>query len=500
MSQLPSSVEHRSSSSDERETVFHIERQDIEGQELFPLKMAALEKFMLWDDTERYPKRFRVAMQFQGSLNHDALNKAFQLALPRHPLLMAEPDRRDRPAFWQLPERKPIRLIRSLARFENQPETYSQHFDGHFEGCRFWVYDHNDVVEWVFDFHHACTDGRGARVFVIDLLRAYEAALSGADSFEHRSRIDTKALLHRDRYRRVEAANFRGSEQPLTRPTNAKEKLINAFHFHVLGPKPLAKSLPDSVANGADRKKQPTTNDTSNAMQYGRFQFNVDETNQLQAKLGEAKATWNDLGIALMFQTMSQWNRQHYGRLRGRLRIMVPIDLRTYEDRYQSAVNRFGFGFVVMPAAKCFSIQSTLASVQQQMARIQQLRLAIDFNDIFEGCQRSRFGEWMLRRLLPRMGCLATGVLTTMGDVTKRARRSHRQEDESPLIGGLKLESVVGIPPLRHRTSFAAGITLAAGTVSIATLFDGKQLGPQAPQLAECYERCWRVWLGGNEQ
>jgi hypothetical protein len=478
------------------------EREEILGHELFPLPLAPLEKYMLWDDTSDHPKRFRVAMRFHGTLDKHAAKLAFQWALPRHAMLLAEPDDSVKPTNWILPEVQTFRIPWGLKGYEQLPTEAFRGETKNFAGLRFWFHQEDQWIEWCLDFHHASTDGRGGRLFVLDLLRAYEEACQGHDHYEKPRRLDPKALLHRGVYRRLASSPRPSSEhaehtvsgpesskqEDVVRATTWQEKLVHGFHFHVLGPKPLAPAQHRTPSHGPP---------ASPRLLYQKTSLTQDCTRQLEQRMLPNGLSWNELGLGLLFGTLGKWNEEQ-NRKHGRLRVMVPVDLRDYGDRYLPAANRFGFAFVVIQQTQSQDLSFVLRSVQEQMKRIQKLQLAVDFNGIFEACQHSRIGEWCLRRALSRLGCFATAVLTTLGDLTKHTRKSHRFEEDVPWVADMKLDAVVGVPPLRNQTSFSVGLTNAAGALHLASIVDQVALGAEAQVLHHRFCNAWSHWLQAN--
>lgn len=481
---------------DAERQVLSIARSEVLGHELFPMAMAPLEKFMFWDDLPRYPKRFRVACRFEGELDRGAAVKAFAATLVRQPMLLARPDASHYPSEWQLPEVIEVSIEFVPGGFER--DLSAKHGAIAYEPSRFWISQEGRCIDWVFDYHHACTDGRGARNFVKELFKVYQELVQGNVVLSKPSRLDPTALLHRHRYSRGLSGGVSAEGVPSLDPvssvrnTTTWEKIQHGYHFHLRPPRRLR-----SVVAGRSKRSFGGEGGGGSSVneEFRQFSLDAETTSALKEKMVGAGVSWNELGLALLFRVLGQWNARGAVRSDHRLRIMVPIDLREYEDRYMPAANRLGFGFVVLKQGECEDVRESLASIRRQMEHILQLRLAVDFLDIFAGCQRTQLGTRLLKTMLPRMGCMTTAVLTTLGDLTLRTRKNHRYEEDVPWVGGMRLASVVGIPPLRPGTSFAAGLTMASGGLHAATVGARDCLGGGSRELTAMFQQAWIDWL-----
>src|SRR6478735_7728636 len=67
---------------------------------LFPLRLTPFEAVMYWDDRPEYPMVFYGELELSGRLDREALRKAVQFVLPRHPLLRAGVETREGFPHW----------------------------------------------------------------------------------------------------------------------------------------------------------------------------------------------------------------------------------------------------------------------------------------------------------------------------------------------------------------------------------------------------------------
>ena len=180
----------------------------------------------------------------------------------------------------------------------------------------------------------------------------------------------------------------------------------------------------------------------------------------------------NDLAVSRFLQVIADWNRTH-GKAtdQQRLRIMIPTDLRSFPDGRLPAANRFGFGFVISDVGCCSNLQLLVDQVTKQTQAIRKYSLGLDFVEIF-GAFTSFAG--LAKRLVRIKRCLATGVLTNLGDLSRRHRRSLVDASESIRIGNTTLESVTCFPPLRPKTVVGIGICGTRDSFTVGIVMDAK--------------------------
>lgn len=465
--------------------VIHLDRSRVEGLHHFPLPMAPMEKFMLWDDSSTHPKRFRVSCEFTGQMNRDRLRESLQFAVARHPMLLVVPDLRSNPKRWLIPQQPSFALFDPPGTYCVPPEEYKARIQNwkEFDALCVWLDQDESRSEVVFDYHHACCDGMGARQFVRDWLLAYEQLVqSGTIDKSIFPRLDGEMLLHRNRFRVVEP-------EADVRPTTILEKIQHAYHFHCLPPHSIRKLDRKSKA-GNPVSGQPPKQSESIVVQ--RTILDLTEQDVLE-RVKASGTNLNDIAVSLLLQTLSEWCDLHNQKdAKKRLRIMIPADLRGIEHRKLSAANRFGFAFVVAKGSEVQHWETALTSIGPQLEKIRKLRLGLDFLQILGWAQSIPVVSMIARRLVRSGGCGATAVLSNMGDVTRRLRRNHATQGKSPQIGDLVLTSVTGLPPLRPETSFGVGLTMAAGQLSVATIVDTKALGSRSLELHGHYVNRWR--------
>ncbi len=478
-----------------------IYREDVLGHEHFPLKLGRMERYMLWDDLPDYPKRFRVANRFEGTVDERILRIAVSIAVRRHALLLAVPDSKDNPRYWQLPPVCRCDVLWGEGTFHDPPQSirFDWTSSEEYRGLRIWGRNSEGESEIVFDFHHANCDGLGGRTFVKDFLLAYDTLVESArsnglpdagnrtsiSSTISWSKIDSKLLVDRDQSRNMLSTNQ-------SRPTNLFEKLINAFKFHAFNPKPM-------FPNAKRQNTSDNSNRLSQTFSVRLHTFSQEHTARIVKRCEHQNVRLNDLAACLLSKSIIEWNVQQRPESRkDRVRILIPTDLRTIRDRCLPAANRFGFGFVVVTGRDLECWDGLHASVSRQLDQIRRLRLAQDFVTILGIFQKLPGVHLLAKHFLRLPIPLATAVLTNLGDVSRRHRRRYERDEQSPVIGGMRLLQVYAIPPLRPGTGLGVGLVLTAGRLSLSACMDRSVFGTESDNFFASLVQAWTDWIDEN--
>jgi hypothetical protein len=220
-----------------------------------------------------------------------------------------------------------------------------------------------------------------------------------------------------------------------------------------------------------------------------------EETDRVLNAEAVESATFNDIAVAAILKMVVDWNeKQSLPNYPGtqsksqRLRVMIPVDLRSIQDMRMPAANRLGFGFVVADSKTCDDRQMLIARVFEQTKALRQFGLGWDFPEIFNFVSRMpKLAKWITR--IPLNG--ATAVVTNLGDLTRRHRRQlAAMDDLYPRCGDLKLEAVFCVPPLRPKTLMGIGLCRCGETLAIGMILDGSRFSEDdAKELLEAYAK-----------
>ncbi len=503
---------------------FPIPRESLQGIDTFPLPLTGIEHFWLWDDTSQYPKRFRVALQFVGTIDWDAWNDALRLAVSRHPMLVAHLTS-IKPLQWVIPTDPAIRVCWGKGDFGTSPFESTMDLTKE-AGLRIWggEVDENHpnakpeptalatgtsrsnpepmalatgselqaVAKstpeasaygssipapksryfFVVECHHAVSDGLGLRQCVAEWIVIYDrlTTQSTKDDREGKGKLvklDPSRLADRGVVKRpLPTAD--------SRPPTFLESLKLALYFLGFSPKKLASISSNTRANNHIHRVHILSPEETESV------LNVDDI---------GSATFNDLAVAAVLKAVDKWNQNRWNQCQTpngknkkplkpqRLRVMIPVDLRSIQDMRMPAANRLGFGFVVADSKVCLDRQALIARVVEQTKALRQFGLGWDFPELFNVVSRMpKIAKWITR--IPLNG--ATAVVTNLGDLTRRHRRQlAAMDDLYPRCGDLKLEAVFCVPPLRPKTSLGIGLCRCGDSLAIGLIVDGSRFSEE---------------------
>ncbi len=442
---------------------------------VFPLHLAPIDDFFLVDDRPDYPMVFTSHLKFTGQVQREAFEPALVEALGRHPLLQAliKPAKGDKPC-WVLagdlmprvdwgPVGKPFTLDDGEA-IDLTREV----------GLRVWVRTSPDESEVLLQFHHACCDGTGAYRFIGDLLAEY--GMRSASEAEAPVVEVCDIRLLKDRRGKM-VSEFRGRLPYILQ--------CLALGCKVFGPKVSPLGLPKRNRDAARRRETrdelapdyPDDFSQGDFSQDGASQahgqlapypgietilFSKSEYKSLREAASRSGAMFNDLLVCEMLLAITEWNKRHGKRRRERWRIMMPTDLREKEDILMPAANLTAYSFITRSSVECGSPTKLLQSVRDETLKIKREKPGKRFID---AVMATDYVPGLLKFLLNRKRCLATVILSNVGDPTRRFLARFPREGGKIRCGNLRLEQISGVPPLRP---------MSRATLSIVTY--GRQL------------------------
>ena len=443
------------------------EARDAAG-ELSPLPLTPFERFMLQDDRPDHPMTFYIEMALAGQLDPQVLREAVRTAVDRNPLLGARLAG-DRDPSWIFQPRPEIRIDRTALNGAVVPPGGAVIDLAREPGVRVWWASENGQVKIWIQFHHACTDGQGARRFIVDLFTGY-ARLSGDDrpKFDH---LDAARLRERGVY----------SPAGGVQRTGSWDKIRHTFDFLCRTPSPLA--APN--ADGRAPASRPPL------LLWHAFQ--PEETLTIRRRTRDEEGTLNDVAIALLFRTLADWNRRHgAARDAQRLRILVPADLRGRADARLPSANRVGFAFLTRRIGDCGDHQGLLHSVREETTYVKQTLVALDFVECLGPLTRFPRALSAILRWSP---CMATAVLTNLDDPSRRFLRRFPVQDGQGMAGNLRLQRIAAVPPIRPGTRAGFGLCAYGGQMTIGLNADASCFDvPAARELLDAYVHQWRRW------
>lgn len=418
---------------------------------IFPLPTTVFERYMLADDRPWQPMAFTIRLKFSGSLSVDDFRAALAEAVRREPLLTARVDFRGRRPVWVAgPDEPPHCDVAPLGTPLEFPSVAKIDLARE-AGLRTWVRHGDDRTELWFQFHHACCDGVGSFWFLDDLLRIYDRRIR-PDSTAVPTPLEPERLRRRCEF--GESLGERLKRLPL------KMLLVPISVAFQTFLKSMRLAVP-KVPQLDDRQLRRVP-------ELPVVQFDAECIRQLTAQAKAADAKLNDLLMAEMFKALWLWQVDTTGKpFEDWLRLAVPINARTAEDRVTPATNIVG---MILMGRRPFRIRNParrLSSVSRHL----RVGRSIGGASVFWSCMRTfelLYGGF--RNYLTPERCTGTATFGNMGRIF----------GDSPLLGsdgklhagGLTLDDVESAPPTRPNTLISITAHHYAGTLRYAMNYD----------------------------
>jgi len=344
-------------------------------------------------------------------------------------------------------------------------------------GLRGWLRQTDRGWDVRLQFHHACCDGQGARMFIQDLVMAYAVL---RDCCKHTTPFLPIDVSHLDRRGQFTGP---GSVIPHLRRMRSTLRLV------VPRPQAVAKSHSAAAARrpAAGRDPQPTG--------LCSHTFQPDVVSKLQDAQSLDGASFNDVAVATLFKVLGRWQRAHGVSARSLVRITVPIDLRSREDERLPASNRYTYLFLSRRVGACGEWSDLLAGVQAELQTQRQSREGLCLLAMLGIVSRwPRLLRWALR--LPF--CFSTAVLTNLSDPSRRLRkRLPVDADGFFWLDGARCHDVrVVTPPLRPQTHWGLGLVEYAGRLTVLLRYDATTIDAEAAERVKTdYVEALSEWL-----
>ncbi|MEM6362793.1 MAG: hypothetical protein AAF745_00090, partial [Planctomycetota bacterium] len=275
-------------------------------REMFPLRLAPLEQFLVLDDQENCPRTSFIELHFASPLQSDRLADALCQTVHAHPLLASRLTEIAGKLYWDYdpefvptlldPDHDPM-VVSMPDCFEPGPAPIDLHRQ---PGCRYWYQDDfcDSKSRLIIQLHHATTDGVGLRRVLIDTLLTYagltDAQFQGGTKVKRRERLSVDRLRHRGDFSHVHA-------KPLKVPLSRWQKVRNAIYFHFHRPTPLRGSAASATQ----------TRDETNGEPLLHHVFDVDTSQSVMRRCREHDIAINDLALSILFRVCRMWNQMH---------------------------------------------------------------------------------------------------------------------------------------------------------------------------------------------
>ena len=410
---------------------------------ILPLHLAPIDEFFRQDDRPDYPMAFTSHLSFSGEIDPDSFQAALLVALERHPLLQAltKPAKGGKlcwvSAKGMLPKISWGQVGQSFEFDSTEQIDLTREV-----GLRLWVHASEERSEVLLQFHHACCDGTGAYRFIGDLLAEYGIRMT----FDNPPVVESCNLrLLKDRRNKMAGQVITDSVF-----TSIRRALTHAYSVFSRRIAPL--SLFPTGPRGSTSPR--TINDYPGIVTRV---FDKSQYKLLRDAAGAENAMFNDLLLTEMFIAIRDWNRRCGDRGRQWLRIMMPTDLRGKDEITMPAANMTSYSFITRSSEDCDDPIALLRSLRDETLQIKRDQTGKRFID---AVLLGQYIPGLIHFLLGRNRCLATVILSNVGDPSRRFLARFPREQGKVVCGNVRLERISGVPPLRP---------LSRATVSIVT-------------------------------
>jgi hypothetical protein len=426
---------------------------------LFPLPLVPFEKYLLFDDRPAYPMTYCLEFDFRGEFDRPAFEAALPDALGRHPLLSAHVQRvRSKGLCWvdAAGARPPLDWnVTGVSLSCPGDEGIDLRRE---VGLRLWVrqaYGHSRLTIQV---HHACADGIGGLQFVGDLLTAYAIHATADGNAPKLVPLDATALRDRGRF------DVRLPES-LSQWQIFKATAPETMRFLTRRPTPLA--IPRGTSPSSALCPLRSAYSFAGICSHT---FDAEQTEALRAVAVRFGATLNDVLLRDAFLIVDDWNRLHDpSACTPWLRINMPTNLRGRRAHRMPAANVMGYALLTRRAADCRDPAALLDGIRRETDVIRRWSVGLMFIDGLKVTSRI---PGLLRFMTRRRRCLASLVLSNLGDPSRHFRTRPRDADGRIVAGNVVFERMTGTPPLRPLTRASMLSSCYAGELTVSLRCD----------------------------
>ena len=407
------------------------------------------------DDRPAYPCCCFLRAGFSGCFEKARLEASVCATLRQHPLLTARVARCEGQWTW-MPVDNPQIVIKWSSPPPGDELPPATRIDLTEEiGIRFQVLVDGARSTLILQFHHAACDGAGIFQFLHDLLIEYATARALPTGEAMRPRPALKNLARRRTFGLTIAGQLAMVPRQIV-------NLWKAWAFVRRLPSPLL--LYHAVSN-----QHPIPNQYPAAVCA---RLTSEETAALRPLARQLGVTTNDLILRDTFLACHEWRRlQGSHREKEWLRISVPMNLRKAHDRHLPAANFVSMVFLDRNAAAFADPTALLGGVHREMSHHKQRKMGDTFSLLAALGRRLPGG---LKKHLWADKCLATSVLTNLGTVFLR---SPLKNSSGHLVaGGMTLETIDTLPPLRPYMAAGFAVGIYAGRLWITLHHDPRHL------------------------
>jgi len=442
----------------------------------FPL--TAIEEFLFWEDRPAYPWSCFLRFRFSGQLDRDAFESAVTVALDRHPLLRSKiKKRRFGRLWWEVVDQAQpsIRWRTGSAEDGFPTATHLSLFDE--IGIRFDVVADASRSDLVIQWHHACCDGAGIFLFVHDLLIAYALAQGKHPGRLEFPVLDPNRLRQRGKYGLTVSKFLRMLPKQLTGLGGVRQYLTRSA----------APIVPHEIR--PDDEPPPEGYPAVRS-----WTFNAEETARLRKAAKGRQVTMNDLMARDLFLALATFRSGQNLADDRWLRMMVPMNLRSTDDRRLSAANVVSLVFLDRRDADYGDEERLLQSIHEQMDLIKRLHLGLTFVFSSYVC---RYLPGGLKRRVRQGKSDISCIFTNLGRVLAH---SPLLKNSGRLVSGnATLERIEAAAPIRPNLCASFAVYTYARELTVNLHYDPRVISSeQATCLLDAFVQRTRTSIQAN--
>jgi hypothetical protein len=189
-------------------------------------------------------------------------------------------------------------------------------------------------------------------------------------------------------------------------------------------------------------------------------------------------ATLNDLLLRDAFLTIGDWqSRYHADNAADWFRITMPTNLRPLRRQPMPATNMLSYTFLTRRAEDCRDAHTLFDGIKRETQLIRRWKLGFYF---LAGVNMMQRIPGALQLWTSSKRCLSTMLLTNLGDASRSFTARFTRQSGRILAGNLRLENMIGVPPLRPGTFASFCIVGYDGGFNLAAYCDPQHFSAEA--------------------
>ncbi|MGJ8638645.1 MAG: WS/DGAT domain-containing protein [Opitutaceae bacterium] len=432
-------------------------------ENIFPLRLTPWEQLIYYADSLQNPMLILKRLDFSGKLNRIALDLALDHLNDRHPLMNATVKTASFGRKYWVKSTAPAPKV---TWYEREPDQASfpaaQHIDLNKEtGLRFEGSDSSGRTQLFITAHHSVTDGLGLFLFVKEFLCIYHALVCRNTYKLKLQPLSYKQLVVRDRL------------------GGAITKRLAILRKQLIGLQGVRQYFDRKAIclkeTNSDRKAK-----TAAFPKYITHTICQSEVADLSNKAKTIGVTVNDLLIHSLFLALADWLRLHRQRNdEDWIRMMIPINLRTYRDRYLPMTNKVSSIFLDRRPIEYEGSDALLKSIQEEMHLIKSnqlgytLPLSLKLISLWPGALKAKATP---------SSCPISILLTNIGAPYQNVPLP--KQNGRLVVGDSILEKIKLIAPTHQHAPVAVTAMKYANELNLGITYDSRQIDtPHAEQL-----------------